>query len=151
MKHPLFKQKAKAQTSNNMKCNFLQCERFREISKASNEDCEKICAAFFSRGRWIMCQRQQDCCTWRKHHQQTWARQQLRKMRLQLLLKEHHYSLSWQLVEILIGSYENGNRRNTRACSEMQHNTNTIFHFRRCISMCIFTHGRGIAAKIKTN
>ena len=47
MKHPLFKQKAKAQTSNNMKCNFLQCERFREISKASNEDCEKICAAFF--------------------------------------------------------------------------------------------------------
>ena len=48
MKHPLFKQKAKAQTSNNMKCNFLQCERFREISKASNEDCEKMCAAFFS-------------------------------------------------------------------------------------------------------
>ena len=35
-------------------------------------------------------------------------------MCLQLLLKEHHYSLSWQLVEILIGSYENGNRRNTR-------------------------------------
>ena len=31
-----------------MKCNFLQCERFREISKASNEDCEKMCAAFFS-------------------------------------------------------------------------------------------------------
>ena len=52
MKHPLCKQKAKAQTSNNMKCNFLQYERFREISKASNEDCEKICAAFFfQRGR----------------------------------------------------------------------------------------------------